>query len=202
LTNCVKTVYTESTLKISVEERKVKEQLDRVIALEAKANEEDVKLLVKKLKNAKSQLKDISVKSLEEVAKYFKEEARLLKTKELLDWMNENDQVSFETDKHKADIKTYVSSKIEDEEKAFKWLTSHDYGDLIKDNLAFPKGELTKEIEKTFEEMGLSYTKKSNIHPQTLKKVMSDRLEGGEELPDEEAGFKINYYDLVQVKGK
>jgi len=180
----------------------MKEVLERILVLDATAKSEDVELLIAKLENAKNLLKDVSIKSLEAVVKHFKEESKELKTKDLLEWMNENDQVEFETDDCKVSIKTYVSSKVIDAELAFAWLNKNQYGDLIKDTLDFPKGELTKEVEASLEEMGLSYTKKSGIHPQTLKKVISDRLKDAEELPDEDTGFKISYYDECAVKEK
>lgn len=116
--------------------------------------------------------------------------------------MQGNDQVTFETDEERVTISTYVSAKIEDVEGAFKWLEEQQYGDLIKDTLDFPKGELTSEITDMLDEQGASYAKKSGIHPQSLKKVMSDRLKDNETLPDEDNGFVINYFDECKVKAK
>ena len=144
----------------------------------------------------------ISIKTLEEVVKHYKREEKKILSEDLLEWMHENDQTSFETDDVKVSIKTYVSTKVLDPSLAFPWLISHQYGDLIKDTLDFPKGQLTEDVEHTLEEMGLSYVKKSGIHPQTLKKVISDRLHAGEDLPDEETGIKVNYYDECSINEK
>ena len=117
--------------------------------------------------------------------------------------MNDNDQLTFETEDVKVKIRTNLSAKILNPEIGFKWLIDNQYGDMIKDNLEFPKGELTPEAEQAFCELGLSYTKKSGVHPQTLKKIMTDRLNDGETLPDEEDdGIKIGYFDECVVKEK
>lgn len=143
-----------------------------------------------------------SIKTLEAVVKYYKEQHKKILTKDLLEWMQEHDQYSFETDDLKVSIKTYVSAKMLNPESGFQWLINNQYGDLIKDNLEFPKGELTPEAEGALEEMGLSFVKKSGIHPQSLKKIMSDRLKAGEMLPDEDDGVSVNYYDECVVKEK
>ena len=95
-----------------------------------------------------------------------------------------------------------MSAKVEDSDGAFRWLEANQYGDLIKDTLDFPKGEFTVETQAVLDELGVSYTKKSGIHPQSLKKIMSDRLKAGEDLPSEDSGIKINFYDECKVKGK
>jgi len=119
-----------------------------------------------------------------------------------LEWMQENDQTTFETDTEKVSIATYVSAKVKDTDAAFGWLIRNQYGDLIKDTLDFPKGEFSDQAKAALESLGVSYTMKSGIHPQSLKKIMSDRLKAGSALPDEEYGFNINYFDEVRIKNK
>lgn len=148
-----------------------------------------------------------SIKTLEAVLEHYQAQVKTILEKDLLEWMQENDQVTFETDDLKVSINTFVSASVVDPEKAFPWLIDHEYGDLIKDNLEFPKGELTQEAEGLLESMGLSYVKKSGIHWQSLKKIMSDRLKAGEVLPysdDENAedGIKVSYFDACVVKEK
>jgi len=144
-----------------------------------------------------------SIKTLEAILKKQKDELKQILGKDLLEWMQENDQVLFETEDVKVSIKTYVSAKMLDPTIGFNWLVSHQYGDLIKDNLEFPKGELTDEAEQALDSLGLSYIKKSGIHPQSLKKIISDRLQAGEDLPDEEDnGIKVGYFDECVVKEK
>lgn len=174
----------------------MKDLLNKVRLLNRPATEEEVTALMNDLGSVPS------IAVLEEVLKRYKEIEREIRTKDLLEWMNENDLSTFENDEIKVSISTYVSAKVENPEVAFDWLNRHKYGDLIKDTLNFPKGELSAEVENTLGEMGVSYTKTSGIHPQNLKKIMADRLKAGDDMPSEEDGFVINYFDECKVKEK
>jgi hypothetical protein len=172
---------------------KMRDLLDRIRELRRIPSSEEVdQLLTEDM---------LSIPLLEALLKARKAEEKEILTGPLLEWMQENDQLSFETeDGHKVSIATYVSAKVEDADEAFKWLEERQYGDLIKDTLEFPKGEFTDELARALEEHGASYSKKSGIHPQSLKKIISDRLKAGEDLPSEDDGFVVNYYDEAKVK--
>lgn len=143
-----------------------------------------------------------SIPLLEEVIKRYKKIERDILTGDLLEWMQENDMTTFENEDLKASIQTYVSAKVENADTAFMWLEENQYGDLIKDTLELGKGEFSEEVQAAFDRLGISYSRKSGIHPQSLKKIMSDRLKSGEILPDEDEGFIINYHDEVKIKAK
>ena len=145
---------------------------------------------------------DVSIDLLEETIKHYKAARKKILEGDLLEWMQENDQTLFETDGFAVKIVTFIKATIdkEDPDTAFKWLEDHEYGDMIKDTLDLARGEFTTEVENAFAELGVSYTKKSGIHPQTLKKVMRDRLDAEEDLPSEDDGFEIDYYDMCNVK--
>lgn len=170
--------------------------LKRVISFDKPANAAHVKGLIKQLGESPS------LSTLTAVIDYYKAEKKQILSKDLLEWMQEEDQILFETEEVKVKINTFVSAKMMDPEQGFKWLVDREYGDLIKDTLAFPKGELTPDDENKLTEMGLSYIKKSGIASAALKKIMSDRLKDGEMLPDEEDGIKVGYYDECVVKEK
>ena len=172
----------------------MKDLLDRIRELRLEPDEDEIQRLLA--------IPVLSIPMLEAMLVRRKAEQREILTGSLLEWMQENDQVTFETDEEKVTISTYVSAKVEDADTAFKWLEDEQYGDLIKDTLDFPKGELTPDIEDMLELHGVSYAKKSGIHPQSLKKVMSDRLKDGDTLPTEDEGFLINYFDECKVKAK
>lgn len=174
----------------------MKELLEKVLAFRKKANQNDVETLITHLGDAPS------IPVLEEVLAYYKREEKRILTEDLLEWMMEHDQTTFETDEVKVAIKTYVHAKMEDSNRAFDWLNSHEYGDLIKTTVDFPKGEFTEEAQGILEELGLSFSMKNGVHPQTLKKVISDRLAAGEDLPSEDDGIKVTYFDECQVKQK
>jgi hypothetical protein len=173
----------------------MKELLEKI-----KAFQSDDPQLVEKLISYLGESPSIS--ALEAVVSHYKAELKEILTKDLLEWMQENDMTTFENEDMKVSISTYVSAKVLEPETAFNWLMANQYGDLIKDTVDFPKGEFTDEIQQALEAMGASYTKKSAIHPQSLKKIMADRLKSGENLPDEDQGIKISYYDECKVRGK
>lgn len=148
-----------------------------------------------------------SIPLLEALLKHYKEKERQILTKDLLEWMQENDQTSFENNDLKVSIRTFVGAKITDTEKAFHWLEEKGYGDSIKDTLEFAKGEFSMKASEMLHALGLSWQQKRGIHPQSLKKIMSLRLETGEDLPYSDGeeigdGIKVNYFDECVVKNK
>ena len=174
----------------------MKETIQRALELSAEVKEEEVANLVGMISRT------FSIPTLEAVVKHYKAELQDIITKDLLEWMRENDQDEFANEQIEVKIKTKVTAKIDDEAKAFLWLEENEYGDLIKDIVDFPKGEFTDQIAQALDDLGASYAKKSSIHPQTLKKAISDRLEAGDVLPDEDDGFEVNYFDFCQIKAK
>ena len=174
----------------------MKDLLERVRRLRREATPDEVQALINDLGET------TSIAVLEEVLKHYKRIERVILSGDLLEWMRENDLEQFENDEVRVKIKPYVSAKVEDAQAAFSWLESRQYGDLIKDTLDFAKGELSREIEDTLASLGVSYTKKSGIHPQSLKKIISDRLKAGEDLPCDEDGILVNFYDECEVKEK
>ena len=175
--------------------------IERVRSLSSKTTENDVDAAILHLEDRFGE--DLPIALIEGVLKKQKSQLKQILGKDLLEWMMEHDQVLFETEDVKVSIKTYVSAKMLDPTIGFNWLISHQYGDLIKDNLEFPKGELTPEAEQALDSLGLSYIKKSGIHPQSLKKIISDRLQAGEDLPDEkDNGISVGYFDECVVKEK
>ena len=174
----------------------MKDLLDRMKVFDRPATDEQVESVMWALGS------EVSIALMEGVLKAYKAARKKILEGDLLDWMQENDQTTFETDDVKVSIKTYVSAKIEDgqTEVAFQWLEENEYGDLIKDTLQLAKGEFTAEVEKSLEDLGVSYTQTQGIHPQTLKKVIVDRLAAEDTLPTEDDGFKIHYHDECNVK--
>ena len=177
----------------------MKDLLERIKVLNYQPTEHEVEAFVHNYGP------EVSIALLEEAVKHFKAARKKILTGDLLEWMQENDQTLFENEDVQVRIVTYVKAGIDKENPnavvlAFKWLEDNEYGDLIKDTLDLARGEFTDEVADALEGLGVSYTKKSGIHPQTLKKVMSDRLKSEEELPTEDDGFEIDYYDECNVK--
>jgi hypothetical protein len=175
----------------------MRDLLDRIKGFRRKAGEEEVEAMVNDLG------KSPSIDLLERVLKHYKKVEQDILSGDLLEWMQENDQLTFETDDFSAKIDTYVSSKVRDDEAAFRWLEENQYGDLIKDTLNFKKGEFTVEAEHLLNELGIDVSdRKRGIHPQSLKKIVSDRLKAGEEIPTEDDGIDVKFFDIVKVKEK
>lgn len=179
----------------------MKELIDKIKALRSPADPMIVDALIGALGDR------YSIPVLETVLQHYKDIEKQILSKDLLEWMQEHDQTAFETDDAKVSIRTFVSASVLDPDAAFRWLEEREYGDLIKDTLEFPKGEFSEEARQALAALQLSYTQKRGIHPQSLKKVMSDRLKAGEDLPwsdddDIGDGIKVGYYDEVVIKEK
>lgn len=176
----------------------MKDLLDRIRVMDRKPAEGEVDSVLQSLGG------DVSIALLEQALEKVKASRKDIVTGELLEWMSENDQTTFETEDLKVTVKPYVSAKIEEinEQKAFKWLEDHGYGDLIKDTLSLGKGEFSTDVAAALEELGVSYTKKSGIHYQSLKKVMMDRLKASEDFPSEEDGITVTHYNECEVKAR
>ena len=174
----------------------MKDLLERIKRLNRKPSEEEIDSFVE------DHGPNHSIALLEEVLKHYKAVRRKILTGDLLEWMQENDLETLETEEFKIKIQTYVRAKIDAArtEAAFVWLEDNKYGDMIKDTLDLARGEFTEEVGNALAELGVSYTKKSGIHPQTLKKVMADRLKAEEDLPTEDDGFEIEFFDECNVK--
>jgi hypothetical protein len=81
------------------------------------------------------------------------------------------------------DISYYVS--IKDTDAYFEWLRSEGYGDCIKSLIELDSAN--SEIAcKTLQKMGITSFKKDTIHWMTNRKIITDKLHNGEELPGED----------------
>lgn len=174
----------------------MKELLEQVKSMMRPVNPENVQWLIDKLGKAPS------IATLKEVLKHYEKELLDIRKGDILEWMQENEIDKFENEELSVSIRTHVSPKMADPDRGFLWLTERGYGDLIKDTLDFSKGELTPEIVQLLDEKGLSYSRKSGVHPQSLKKIVSDRLEAGEDLPEECDGINVGYFDEGVIKLK
>ena len=74
-------------------------------------------------------------------------------------------------------------------EGAFKWLRDNGLGDLIKNEItvSFGRGEDTKASEYTSlaESKGYQPSQKLKVEPMTLKALVRERLESGQEIPSD-----------------
>lgn len=148
-----------------------------------------------KLDKAEQYLTDLRVFSVEFI------EALLSKANKYKQWANgeivkylldHNQQSATMQDGTKIALKTEVSVKVNgetDEEKEqskqalYAWVAEQGEGDHIKDVVKFAAGSVNDALFETLDKGGYSYTHDRQIHPQTLNKIMRDRVESGEPLP-------------------
>ena len=80
-----------------------------------------------------------------------------------------------------------ASIPIAKREEAFKWLRDNDLGDLIKNEVtvAFGRGEDNKAADYATlaQRQGFEPVQKLKVEPMTLKALVRERLEAGQEIP-------------------
>ena len=82
-----------------------------------------------------------------------------------------------------------ASIPVKKREEAFKWLRDNDLGDLIKNEVtvAFGRNEDTKASDYAILAKGQGYepVQKLKVEPMTLKALVRERLEAGQEMPSD-----------------
>jgi len=77
--------------------------------------------------------------------------------------------------------------KVENKEKAFNWLRENGFDDIIKNVISFQFGRGddndASRLMEMASEQGYDPLQKQDVHSQTLKAFVKERIEKGEELP-------------------
>ena len=87
------------------------------------------------------------------------------------------------------DVKPYYSANIsiKNRESAYNWLRSNGLGDIIKNEItvSFGKNEDNKAAEyaNLAKGQGFQPTQKLKVEPMTLKALVRERIEAGEQVP-------------------
>lgn len=95
------------------------------------------------------------------------------------------------------EIKPFYTAKISDEnrEKCFEWLKNNHLDGLIKHQISTSfnrqEGELAKKVVEILDSIGVSYTDKESVHPQTLNAFVKERIEAGKDIPQTMFGVYI-----------
>ena len=157
----------------------------------------------------KIQSQEQQVADTEEKLKKQKEELRKLQNEELPMLMQEIGFKKFELeDGSSVNIKEIYAGSISqaNKEKAFNWLRKNKFDDIIKNTVttAFGKGEDTaaKNFMDIAEQAGYTPIQKTEVHPQTLKAFIKERVEGGDEFPMELFGAYIGYKAEIKKSKK
>ena len=140
------------------------------------------------------QLKNLEdeIKNAEESVSKLKEKANALSEFEIPKMMEEMHITKLKLkDGESVEIKKIYSGSIllEKQEEAFTWLRDNALGDIIKRDITvtFGMGEDNKASEYANLAQGKGYepVQKIGVHPQTLKAVVRERLESGQEMPSD-----------------
>jgi septum formation inhibitor MinC len=157
----------------------------------------------------KIQSQEQQIANTEEDLKKQKEELRKLQNEELPMLMQEIGFKKFELeDGSSVNIKEIYAGSISqaNKEKAFNWLRENKFDDIIKNTVttAFGKGEDTaaKNFMDIAEQAGYTPVQKTEVHPQTLKAFIKERVEGGDEFPMELFGAYIGYKAEIKKSKK
>ena len=105
------------------------------------------------------------------------------------------------------DIKqTYGASiLVQNRPQAYEWLRDNGYDDIIKNTVAcqFGRGEdvLASAFSTFAQQLGYTPEQKTEVHPQTLRAFVKERVEAGEEFPMELFGAWVGQRAVIK-RGK
>ncbi len=128
----------------------------------------------------------------EESISKLKEQARILSQIEIPIMMQEMHITKLKLkDGESVEVKPFYSGSIipEVQEKAFEWLRNNGLGDIIKNDITvtFGRGEDNKAAEYAVLARGQGFepVQKIGVHSQTLKAVVRERVESGQDMPSD-----------------
>ena len=130
------------------------------------------------------------VASSEEHTKNLKEKTKQLSNFDIPEMMGEMNISKLKLkDGASIEVKPFYGANItpDNQEKAFNWLREHGLGDIIKNDVTvtFGMGEDNKATAYTVLAKGQGYepVQKIGVHSQTLKAVVRERTESGQDMP-------------------
>jgi hypothetical protein len=132
------------------------------------------------------------IENAEESLSKLKEKAKYISNIEVPQMMEEMHITKLKLkDGESVEIKKIYGASIppENQEQAFTWLRNNGLGDIIKNDVTvtFGRGEDNKAADYAVLARGQGYepVQKIGVHPQTLKAVVRERLESGQEMPSD-----------------
>jgi len=147
----------------------------------------DLSKQVEKLKNLEDQ-----IKSTEDALKKLKAKADLLSGEVIPTIMTEMNISTMKlTDGSAIEVKPVYGASIpaDKKEEAFNWLRENGLGDLIKNEVtvSFGRNEDNKAAEYAVLAQGQGYqpAQKLKVEPMTLKALVRERIEKGEDMPSD-----------------
>ena len=145
------------------------------------------------------------VKQKEAELKQAKEELNRLQLEDLPDLMAELGMKEFKLeDGSTISIKEEVDASITkaNRQRAVQWLLDHGYEGLVKTEVIarFPRGahDEAEQVAHSIEDDQAEVQLNENVHPQTLKAWVRERLQEGEAIPFDL--FSVHPYNKAVVK--
>jgi len=152
--------------------------------------------------------KEVRIESLEAELKEEKKALIKLTDEEMPAMLAEIGLSSFALDDGSTvDIKqTYGASILVDNRpQAYEWLRDHGYDDIIKNTVACQFGRGEDDLASAFaafaQKQGYVPEQKTEIHPQTLRAFVKERVENGDEFPMELFGAWVGQRAVIK-RGK
>jgi len=98
-----------------------------------------------------------------------------------------------------------ASIRTDRKSEAFDWLRQNGYDDIIKNTVACKFGRGEDGLAETFIDVaskaGFAVDQKTEVHPQTLRAFVKERVESGDEFPMEMFGAYIGQRAIIK-RGK
>lgn len=142
---------------------------------------------------------------VEEQLKEYKKELLKLTDEDLPAMLQELGLSSFTLDDGSTvEVKpTYGASiKVDNRPAAFEWLREHGYDDIIKNTVACSFGRGEDDRASAFaafaEREGYFAEQKTEVHPQTLRAFVKERVEAGDEFPMELFGAYVGQRAVIK----
>ena len=158
---------------------------DKQEQIKSVANPNELASKVQELKNLEDE-----IANAEDSVKKLKEKANAISQFEIPQMMEQMNIKKLKLkDGETVEVSNFYSASIVDQEAAFQWLRENGRGDIIKNDITvtFGKGEDNKAAEYAVLAKGQGYepVQKIGVHPQTLKALVRERLENGQDVPEE-----------------
>ena len=160
---------------------------DKIDAMKAVVDPKQLTDKVQQLKNLEDE-----IANAEQGVKKLKDQARLISELEIPSMMKEMNITKLKLrDGESVEVGKFYSASIPADKQgdAFEWLRSNGLGDIIKNDITvtFGRGEDNKAATYAVLARGQGFepVQKIGVHSQTLKAVVREYLESGQEMPSD-----------------
>jgi hypothetical protein len=160
---------------------------DKIDSMKAVVDPKQLTDKVHQLKNLEDE-----IENAEDGVKKLKEQARVLAEFEIPSIMKEMNITKLKLkDGESVEVKPFYSASIPEDkqQEAFEWLRNNGRGDIIKNDITvtFGRGEDNKAATYAVLARGQGFepVQKIGVHSQTLKAVVREYLESGQEMPSD-----------------